>query len=138
VDANELLIRYGFPWADLFISKPSGDMAYDAALSGAALLTMKEWGEWEHNVRAVFEKYGISQKADVDNIVEQIIRLSQKKAVRSQQSEVITSSVRPIPRLNSPIANHYSWITQAMINTQKLPKIFYQGASNILKAHKQS
>ncbi len=136
IDANELLIRYGFPWADVVMSKPSGDMAYDAALSGAALLTLKEWGEWEYNVRAVFEKYGISQQADVDNIVEQIIRLSQKEAVRSQQSEVITSSVRPIPSLNSPIANHYSWITQAMINTQKLPKIFYQGADNILKASK--
>ncbi|MFA6814507.1 MAG: hypothetical protein GX943_03900 [Candidatus Pacebacteria bacterium] len=138
VDANELLIRYGFPWADLFISKPSGDMAYDAALSGAALLTMKEWGEWEHNVRTVFEKYGISQKADIDNIVEQIIRLSQKRIVRTQQSQVITSSVRPIPKLSSSITNQYSWITQAMINTEKLPKIFYQGASNILRASKQS
>ncbi|HOA12113.1 hypothetical protein KBB59_01805 [Candidatus Woesebacteria bacterium] len=136
IDANELLIRYGFPWADVFISKPSGDMAYDAALSGSALLTLKEWGEWEHNVRAVFEQYGISQKADVEQIVEQILRLSQKQSVRSQQSEVLTSSVRPIPQLDSPVTDHDSWITQAMINTQKLPKIFYQGANNILQAIK--
>jgi hypothetical protein len=89
-------------------------------------------------VRTVFEKYGISQKADIDNIVEQIIRLSQKRIVRTQQSQVITSSVRPIPKLSSSITNQYSWITQAMINTEKLPKIFYQGASNILRASKQS
>jgi hypothetical protein len=138
VDANELLIRYGFPWADLFISKPSGDMAYDAALSGAALLTMKEWGEWEYNVRAVFEKYGISQKAEIDGIIEQLIRLSQKKTIRNKQSQIISSSVRPIPRLRSPISNYHSWITQAMLNTQKLPKIFYQGVNNIIKASQQS
>lgn len=138
VDANELLIRYGFSWADLFISKPSGDMAYDAALSGAALLTMKEWGEWEHNVRLVFEKFDISQKADVDHIVEQLIGLSQKKNVRSYQSQIPTSSVRPIPQLRNPVTNQYSWITQAMLNTQRLPALYYQGANNILKASKKS
>ncbi len=138
VDANELLIRYGFSWADLFISKPSGDMAYDAALSGAALLTMKEWGEWEHNVRLVFEKFSISQKADIDNIVDQLKRLSQKQAMKNYQSQIVTSSVRPIPQLQNPFSNQYSWITQAMLNTQQLPKIFYQGVYNILKASKKS
>ncbi|KUK79863.1 MAG: hypothetical protein XD95_0077 [Microgenomates bacterium 39_7] len=54
VDANELLTHLAFPWADGFISKPSGDMAYDAVASGSFLLTLKEWGEWEHNIRQIF------------------------------------------------------------------------------------
>lgn len=138
IDANELLIRYGFPWADLFISKPSGDMAYDAALSGAALLTLKEWGEWEHNVRAVFEKQGISQIADSDNIIEQLTHLSQNKELRTDQSQVPVSSSRPVPQPNSSISNQNNWITQAMLNTHQLPSIFYQGAVNIIKAAQKS
>lgn len=137
IDANELLIRYGFSWADLFISKPSGDMAYDAALSGAALLTMKEWGEWEHNVRQVFEKFGIGQKANVEQIVEQLITLSQKQSVSHAESQTPTSSVRPVPQLKNS-ATSQSWITQAMLNTQQLPISYYQGAINILKASKQA
>jgi len=137
IDANELLIRYGFSWADLFISKPSGDMAYDAALSGAALLSMKEWGEWEHNVRRVFEKFGICQKADTDHIVEQLIALSQKQSSHSIHNRVPTSSVRPLPQLTDDEANQMSWIAQAMLNTQQLPLSYYQGAINILKTSKQ-
>ena len=105
IDANELLIRHGFPWADVFMSKPSGDMAYDAALSGAALLTLKEWGEWEHNVRQVFEKHGVAQKAEGDKIVLQLQNL---------------------------IAN--DWVAEAMANSKKLPAIFYQGMKNIVAA----
>ncbi len=138
IDANELLIRYGFPWADLFISKPSGDMAYDAALSGAALLTLKEWGEWEHNVRAVFEKQQISQVANSDNIIEQLARLSQNRQIRTDQSQIPASSSRPIPQAESSINNEESWITQAMRNTHHLPDIFYQGAVNIIKAAQKS
>jgi hypothetical protein len=31
-------------------------MAYDAVVSGSALHTLKEWGEWEHNVRRFLKK----------------------------------------------------------------------------------
>lgn len=72
IDANELLIAYGFPWADVFISKPSGDMAYDAIASGAALLSLAEWGEWEHNIRMKFEKHEVSKEADIEDIVKQL------------------------------------------------------------------
>ncbi|HYD34754.1 MAG TPA: hypothetical protein VD999_01665 [Vitreimonas sp.] len=78
VDANELLIEYGFPWADGFISKPSGDMAYDAAAAGCFLLTLAEWGEWEHNIREIFVQKGIAQKAETDHIVAQLSVLTQR------------------------------------------------------------
>lgn len=107
IDANELLVRHAFPWADVFLSKPSGDMAYDAALSGSALLTLKEWGEWEHNVREVFEHAGVAQVADSKNMVAQL--------------KTLTDS---------------GWITQAMANTKTLPNIFYQGVKNIIAAAK--
>ena len=105
IDANELLIRHGFPWADVFITKPSGDMAYDAALSGAALLTLKEWGEWEYNVRHVFEEQQMAQVVDHDHIVQQLQQLGQS-----------------------------AWITQAMEHSHHLPALFYQGVDNIIKA----
>lgn len=134
VDANELLIHYGFPWADIFITKPSGDMAYDAALSGAALLTMKEWGEWEHNVREVFEKQGIAQKLDLDNLHDQLekITFEETAVVRSKKP---SSAKRPIPQLKEKTTG-ISWIASAMENTKTMDKIFYEGAKNILKAAK--
>ena len=134
VDANELLIHYGFPWADLFITKPSGDMAYDAALSGAALLTMKEWGEWEHNVRKVFEKQNISQKLDLDNLVTQLERITFEETA-TVSSKKPKSAQRPIPQLKEKTSG-ISWIATAMENTKKMDKIFYEGAKNILKAVK--
>ena len=98
---------------------------------------MKEWGEWEHNVRRVFEKFGICQKADTDHIVEQLIALSQKQSSHSIHNRVPTSSVRPLPQLTDDEANQMSWIAQAMLNTQQLPLSYYQGAINILKTSKQ-
>jgi hypothetical protein len=132
VDANELLIHYGFPWADLFITKPSGDMAYDAALSGAALLTLKEWGEWEHNVRQVFEERGIAQKLDLENLIEQLEKISYEKTA-DISSKKPASAKRPIPQIEEKTSGN-SWIARAMENTRKLDKIFYHGAENILKA----
>jgi hypothetical protein len=69
----------------------------------------------------------LSQKLMCVQIVRANLRLSQKQSVRSQQSEVLTSSVRPIPHLDSPVTDHDSWITQAMINTQNYPKSFIKG-----------
>jgi len=112
VNANELLLRYGFPWADGFISKPSGDMAYDAVASGAFLLTLKEWGEWETNIRHRFEEKNISRRAIVKDIVSQLETLSQ------------------------PVNGGLSWVEQAMINALNIDKMdpyFLEGVENITK-----
>lgn len=52
--ANELLITHAFPWADGFITKPSGDMAYDAAAAGCFCLFLDSWGEWEDHIQDRF------------------------------------------------------------------------------------
>jgi len=109
IDANELLIQYAFPWAHGFISKPSGDMAYDAAASGSFLLSLQEWGEWEHNIREVFEAQGISRQAHVNNIV------SQLKTLMAAQSRA------------------HSWIEQAMLRSCSLDKLFLHGAKRIVE-----
>jgi hypothetical protein len=112
IDANELLIAMAFPWADGFISKPSGDMAYDAVASGAFLLTLKEWGEWESNIFAKFTTHKIAKAAETDDIVAQIERLTR-------------------------IDNGTCWITEAMKRARTIEKVdplFHSGAKNILKA----
>lgn len=135
VDANELIIQKAFPYADLFISKPSGDMAYDAVVSGSALLTLREWGEWEHNVREVFEKNGTAQVAKINNIVEQLIEITSNNGA-TFETDKLTSANLPIPNIKDE--NQKSWLEQAMINSKKLDSIFYQGAKNILKAVKEN
>ncbi len=110
-NANELLIQYGFPWAHGFITKPSGDMAYDAVASGSFLLTLQEWGEWEHSVRAYFEQRGISREAVVDDFMDQITSLMSTKG----QAQ--------------------SWIERAMNATHRLEPEFYQGGKNIVKTY---
>ncbi|MBP7774258.1 hypothetical protein KA078_00545 [Candidatus Woesebacteria bacterium] len=112
VDANELLIKYGFPWADGFITKPSGDMAYDAVASGSFLLTLPEWGEWEENIRERFEQKGISRKAQIEHIAEQL--------------EI----------LMSPQGKAQSWIEQAMLRAAEIDKLYLQGAANILRVYR--
>lgn len=116
MDANELLIKYGFPWADGFITKPSGDMAYDAVASGSFLLTLQEWGEWEHNIRRNFAERGIGRKAIVDDIVSQLEALS-----RAQGQD-------------------QSWIEHAMQQAQVIEKSdpnYLNGAKNILKTYRE-
>lgn len=135
IDANELLIRHAFPWADLFLSKPSGDMAYDAALCGAALLTLKEWGEWEHNVREVFEKAGIAKVADSNNLLVQLQKLSRSGQTMAEPSQITAGAQRPSPQLAQTATP--AWITSAMNNTQQLPKLFYQGVKNIVVTTKK-
>ncbi len=112
VDANELLIKYAFPWAHGFITKPSGDMAYDAAASGSFVLTLAEWGEWEENIRKVFEQKGISRKAMTENIV--------------QQLEVLQDAT----------GKSQSWVEQAMNNAARLDKLFLNGSKKIIEAYK--
>lgn len=113
VDANELLIKFGFPWAHGFITKPSGDMAYDVAASGSFFLTLAEWGEWEHHVREVFTQQGVARKVQLNQVVAQLSALQQA----STQSS--------------------SWIEQAMLHAQSLDKLFLTGAKNILKSYQK-
>lgn len=108
LDANELLIRYGFPWADGFITKPSGDMAYDAAGAGCFLLTLSEWGVWEERIRAIFEQEGVSRRAESEQFIAQLSVLQQ--AIQGK-----------------------SWIEQAMHQALKLPKPFLTGSQQIVK-----
>lgn len=110
VDANELLMKYGFPWAHGFISKPSGDMAYDAVGAGCFLLTLEEWGEWEHNIRQLFEERMISRAAEGEKIVTQL------------------------QAIMSPHDKDGAWITQAMTAAQEIDPLFLNGAANIAKA----
>jgi hypothetical protein len=114
VDANELLLDYVFPWADGFISKPSGDMAYEAVAAGCFLLTLKPWGEWEENIRAVTEAMGVSIRADIENM--------------SSQLKAITTV---------PVENGKPWVELALERSQKHAKSVAQGAFNILKLHKK-
>lgn len=103
VTANELLIQHVFSWADGFVTKPSGDMAYDAAASGAFLLTLDPWGEWEHNIRDIFEQKGVSRRAIPQEIGKQLESLLET-----------------------------NWIADAMKATHALPPIFTTGSKNIL------
>jgi hypothetical protein len=107
VTANELLVKYAFPWADGFISKPSGDMAYDAAAAGCFLLTLEPWGEWEHNIRDIFEQRGVSRRAIPEECGKQIESLLEERGGKS-------------------------WIESAVGNALALPKIFTEGTKNIL------
>lgn len=113
VDANEMLIEYGFPWADGFITKPSGDMAYDAAAAGCFILTLREWGVWEHNIRQRFEQLGIAREAHVDHILEQLRILTATRG-RSQ-----------------------SWVESAMNAAFSIDRLYLQGSKNIIEAVEQ-
>lgn len=113
VDANEQLIQYGFPWAHGFITKPSGDMAYDAAASGSFVLTLDEWGEWEENIRKIFEQKGISRKALTEKIVDQLEFMTNARG-KSQ-----------------------SWVETAMLHAAEIDKLFLNGSKNIVVAYKK-
>lgn len=112
-DANELLITEVLPTADVVITKPSGDMTYDAAVAGCAIFTMKEWGVWEHHVREVFEQLGIARKAIPENFKQQL------------EAALLVSGQQP------------SWITTAMQNAQEMPKRYANGANEILKRYRE-
>lgn len=114
VDANELLLDYIFPWADGVITKPSGDMAYEAIAAGCFLLTLHPWGEWEENIRAYTEAEGVSIRGDIENI------LAQLRAI-----------------VTMPIEKNKPWVELALTRAQKLAKTVSRGADNILKLHQQ-
>lgn len=106
-DANELLITHAFPWADIFITKPSGDMAYDAVASGSALLTLAPWGVWEERIQEIFEQKFISQSAQVENIIPQLLNLVKEVDGKS------------------------CWVEQAMTNAREIDPLFLEGNGKI-------
>lgn len=114
IDVNEFLLDHIFPWADGFVTKPSGDMAYEAVASGCFLLTLKPWGIWEENIRQHFEQLGISKRA--------------KKKIFGKQLTAITKV---------PIEKNKPWVQLALIRARALQKPLSQGAFNILKLHQK-
>jgi len=113
IDANELLIKYGFSWAHGFISKPSGDMAYDAVATGSFLLSLQEWGEWEYKIREIFEQQDIARHAFTKDILAQL--------------EVLTDAH----------GRAQSWIEQAMHNALRVDPLMLHGAKNIIAVHQK-
>lgn len=102
IRANQELIEHAFSWADGFVTKPSGDMAYDAVAAGCFLLTLEPWGEWEDNIHKVFSALGIAQKANTEDFVRQI----------------------------ADIKN--SWIEGAIEKALRIDKLFLGGAKKIV------
>lgn len=112
IDSNELLLDYIFPWADGFVTKPSGDMAYEAVAAGCFILSLKPWGEWEENIREHFEQLGVSVRTRSDNFDTQIMALK-----------------------TMPVSHGKPWVELALERARVLQKPLSQGAYNILKAH---
>lgn len=114
IEANELLLDHIFPWADGFISKPSGDMAYEAVTAGCFLLTLKPWGDWEENIRAYFEQLGVS--------------------VRIRHSDMI-AQLRALTM--APVKDRKPWVELALEQARVMQKPLSQGAFNILKVYQK-
>jgi hypothetical protein len=106
VDGNENIIKYMFPWAHGVITKPSGDMAYDAAVAGCFLMFLSPWGSWEENVQKVFEDKGIGYDLDINNTKDQFEDLSKSGKFN-----------------NSLKAAH------------DLPELYRQGCKNLIELH---
>ncbi len=105
IDANNNLIKYMFPWAHGVVTKPSGDMAYDAAAAGCFLLFLEPWGVWEENIQDRFSKRKIGFDLRLDC---------------HYQNSFSDWSENPK-------------FIKALDNAYKLPKIFREGAKNIVK-----
>lgn len=110
MDANEKLVNWMFPWADGVITKPSGDMAYDAAAAGCFLLLMEPWGEWEERIQETFEQRGIARRVTPESFEAQLATLAQPA-----------------------IHDHESWFAHAIESAVNLDPLFLHGANNILK-----
>lgn len=106
IDANENLIKHMFPWAHGVITKPSGDMAYDAAAAGCFLLFLSPWGEWEKNVSAVFIKRNIGFNLSTDDSYNHFLKLQKEGKLEA-----------------------------AMKNAHKLPSLFRDGCKNLINLH---
>lgn len=103
IDANNNLIEHMFPWADGVMTKPSGDMAYDAAAAGCFMLFLEPWGPWEGNIQERFVKRNIGFDLEVWNTQEHFLDLWN----------------------SGKLAN-------AMDNAHQLPEFFREGSFNIV------
>lgn len=110
VDVNELLLDHIFPWADGFVTKPSGDMAYEAIGAGCFMLTLEPWGPWEENIRQHFEELELSKRADIDNF--------------PMQLEALTKA---------PINKNKTWVELALRKAAKLQKPYAKSAFEIVR-----
>lgn len=106
VDANDNLIRYLFPWAHLVITKPSGDMAYDAAAAGCGLLLLEPWGEWEENIQKRFIKLGVASNLNV-------------KKAHKHFSYLLTTGL----------------LQKSLTKAKLLPPLYRSGTKNIINLH---
>ena len=103
MQANRDLVKHAFYWADGFVTKPSGDMAYDAVAAGCFILSLDPWGYWEKKIEENFTARQIATRADADNFMEQIKKLSKS-----------------------------SWIEKAIQNALDIDKIYLEGAKRIV------
>ena len=108
MQANQLLTKHMFPWADLVMCKPSGDMAYDAAAAGCGLIFLNPLGPWEEAIQSRFTKLKVgTDLPDPENFATQLVELEKK------------------------------WVPQAVHSALTLPSLYLQGATNIIKALKK-
>ncbi len=105
IDANENLIKYAFPWAHGFITKPSGDMAYDAAAAGCFLLFLHPWAQPEENIQKTFIKLGVGHDLNVSE-------------AHRHFTSLLTSGV----------------LAKSHTAAHNLPPLFREGSHNILAA----
>lgn len=103
IDANQALVDHVFGWADGFLTKPSGDMAYDAAAAGCFLFLLRPWGEWEENIGRIFTNLGIARRTE-------------PKILDRQISELLSSG----------------WIKQAAGKALGIDPLFLNGAKKIV------
>lgn len=103
VDANEDLVKTAFPWADCFITKPSGDMAYDAIAAGCFFLYLEPWGVWEEQIEKIFSNMGVCQRAEVSRMLTQIEHLTES-----------------------------GWIAKAAVRARNIDPLFLNGAKKIV------
>jgi len=108
-EANELLVKHLFPWTDAIITKPSGDMAYDAVASGTALFFLSPIGDWENRIRDIFVTKNCAVSIDPENFASQLTLL--EHSLRGESS-----------KLKSLIKNSLT-----------IDKLYLTGAENIVK-----
>ncbi len=106
IDANENMIKYMFPWAHGVVTKPSGDMAYDAAAAGCFLLFLEPWGVWEENVQKIFVGNGVGYDLEVSSAYKYFSHLLE----------------------NGQLEN-------ALKAAHKLPDLYREGCKNLIKLH---
>ncbi|MFC1653769.1 hypothetical protein ACFL1M_02880 [Patescibacteria group bacterium] len=108
IDANENLIKHMFPWAHGVITKPSGDMAYDAVAAGCFTLFLQPLGPWEENIQKIFTRKKIGFDYNVNTAYSHF---------RSLHS--------------------HGKLSHALTEAHNLPSLYKSGVKNLLKLHQK-